>query len=347
MNNLKTFYNNNILESNENSYLYFSLGDNKYGVNIKQVVEIMKLPLLDYPQKLPSNIIGLLSYNNFTINILDLRFYLNIKVASYSISNQLLIVKTDEAIFGLLIDKIGDIISLDESKIEYLSSGSEEKIIDFMYKKEEEMISIINLSTVENIIKNGVPSLDIDIAALFPQDDDSRYKLIQRKQALKEKADFNLVTNIFSQDKFISFAIAGETYCINLKYVKEFLKNVTVTKLPCNLDYISGIIALEGDFITIVNIKNFLGLDGSENIENINIDNEENKNNIIILEVPEFKIGFIVDEIFNIINIQEDSIKKSNLDNKYILSRTVINDKLYTILDIKNILSDERFFINE
>lgn len=344
MNNLKTFYNNNILESSENSYLYFALGDNKYAVNIKQVVEVMKLPLLDYPQKLPSNIVGLLNYNNFTINILDLRFYLDIKVQPYSISNQLLIVRTDEAIFGLIIDKIADIIVLDESQIEYLSS-TPDKIIDFLYKKEEELISIINLSTVENIIKNGATSLDIDIPSLFPRDDDSRYKLVQRRQNLSEKTDFNLVTNMFSQDKFISFSLSGETYCINLKYVKEFLKNLTITKIPCDLDYIEGIIALEGDFVTIVNIKKFLNLD--ENINTQQDNAAEGKNSVIIIEVPDLKIGFLVDEIFSIIDIPEDLIKKNNISNKYILSETVMEDRLYTILDMKNILSDEKFFIND
>lgn len=341
MTNLRTLYSSDILESNENSYLYFALGGNKYAVSIKQVVEVMKLPLLDYPQKLPNNFIGLLNYNNFTINVLDLRFYLNIKVTDYSVSNQLLIVKTDEAIFGLLIDKVENIISLDQDKIEYFPASGEEKILDFMYNHDSGTISIINLSTLENIIKNGVASLDIDIPSLFPSDDDSRYKLIQRRQALLEKSSFDLAANIFSQDKFISFAINGDTYCINLEYVKEFLKNVYITQIPCSLDYIAGVIALRGDFFSIINLKKFIGIN-EENIESVN-----NENHVIILEVPELKIGFLVDEIFSIVNIPEDLITKSTSNTKYFLSEIVMEDKFYTILDIKSILSDERLFIEE
>lgn len=344
MNNLATFYNNNISDNDENSYLYFRLGDNKYAINIKQVVEIMKLPLLDYPQKLDNNIVGLLNYNNFTINVLDLRFYLNIKVTPYSISNQLLVVKTDEAILGLLIDKVENIISLDPSKTEYFQSSEEEKIIDFRYKEEDGSISMINLSALENIIKHGVPSSDLDIPSLFPHDDDSRYKFMQRSQALIEKSNLNLVSNIFSQDQFISFSLDESNYCINLEYVKEFLKDVHITRIPCNLDYVAGVIALRGDFITVINTKKFLNL--NENYTSV--DCLKDKNNIIVLESPDFKMGFLVDKIFSIINIPEELMKKNPHNQiKHVLSEVILEDNLYTILNTKTILSDERFFVEE
>ena len=64
--------NNNYLEQKKNTHLYFQIGKNKYAINTANVLEIMKLPALDYPQKLPNNIIGLLKYNNFVINVVDM-----------------------------------------------------------------------------------------------------------------------------------------------------------------------------------------------------------------------------------------------------------------------------------
>lgn len=152
MKNLVKLYNTNLIEDSENIYLSFDIGYSKYAINIANVVEIMKLPLLDYPQKLPNNIVGLLNYNNFTINILDLRFYLNIKVTPYSVSNQLLIVKTDETMFGIIIDKVDDIVSFDQTKLEYFPSNTEERIIEFLYKNENETVSVINISAVEKML---------------------------------------------------------------------------------------------------------------------------------------------------------------------------------------------------
>lgn len=342
--NVTKFYNNDFSDENENLYLYFNLGDSKYGIKVQQIVEIMKVPLLDYPQKLANNVVGLLNYNNFTINILDLRFYLDIKVTPYSISNQLLIVKTDESIFGLIIDGVEDIINLDQSKVEYFQFAGEDKIIDFLYKGEGETISVINLSAVEDVIKRGVESIDIDIPSLFPHDDSSRYKLVQRNQALLAKFELSSVANIFSHDKFISFSLNDSLYCMNLEYVKEFLKNSLITQIPCNLDYIAGVITQRGDFVTVIDLKKFIGV--SEN--GPSSEDIQNKNSIITIETEDFKIGILVDKIFSIIEIPEEMINMhSYKQSKFIFSELILEDKLYTILDMKNILSDERFFVED
>lgn len=345
MNNLTNLYNNENEKYNENLYLSFSVGDNKYVVPTEQVVEIMKLPHLEYPQKLPNNIVGLLNYNNFTLNIMDIRFYLDIKVTPYSTSNQLLIVKTDENFFGLLINKVEDIITIDPSKIEYLPFSSEEKLIEFFYRQESATLAGFNLYALESVIKKGVPPTDIDIPSLFPQDDESRYKLTQRNLELAEKSKLDLAKNIFTQDKFISFSLNGEMYCINLNGVKEFLKNILITPVPCTPDYVVGLVTLRGNFLTVVDIKKFVGIGESEESS----PKDESKNRIIVIETPDFQIGFLVDEIFSIVDIPEEQINQHShrQQNKSILSEVVLDDVLYSILDVKNILSDERFFIEE
>ncbi len=341
MNNLQKFQNNQIVDNDETQYLYFSLGKKKYAIEVSQVVEIMKLPYLEYPQKLKNNIIGLLNYNNFTLNVLDIRFYLNIQVTPYCLSNQLLVVKTDESMFGLIIDKVEDIIFIEQSKTDYAAQVKKEKIIDFSYREKNEIISVINLNTLENILKKGVKDENINIPSLFPNDDNSRYKLMQRNTELSEKSKHGLAKNIFSQDEFISFLLGQNIYCITLEYVKEFLKDVSVTPVPCTPDYVAGIMTLRGDFITVVDIKKFLGISQPKSIKE--------KNSIIIVETVDFKIGLLTDEIFDIINIAEELIIQNSYNrmNKYILSEVVIEDKLYKILNMKNILSDERFFIEE
>ena len=113
--------NSNLIEQKKNMHLYFQVGNNKYAVNSENVLEIMKLPALDYPQKLPNNIVGLLKYNNFVINVVDVRFYLNIDVKPYTPQNELLIVKTDELIFGIITDKVIGILPFDSALVDALS----------------------------------------------------------------------------------------------------------------------------------------------------------------------------------------------------------------------------------
>ena len=122
--------NNNYLEQKKNTHLYFEIGGNKYAINTANVLEIMKLPALDYPQKLPNNIIGLLKYNNFVINVVDIRFYLNIEVTPYNSHNELLIVKTDEVIFGIITDKIIGILPFDTALVDQIPFVDNKMIIE-------------------------------------------------------------------------------------------------------------------------------------------------------------------------------------------------------------------------
>ena len=109
---------NNYIEQKKNTHLYFQIGDNKYAINSDNILEIMKLPALDYPQKLPNNIVGLLKYNNFVINVVDIRFYLNIDVTPYNTHNELLIVRTDEVIYGIITDKVIGILPFDTALVD-------------------------------------------------------------------------------------------------------------------------------------------------------------------------------------------------------------------------------------
>jgi len=251
-----------------------------------------------------------------------------------------MIIKTDEAIFGLLINKVEDIISLEQSKIEHFSFSGEDKLIEYLYHHNDITISMLDLYALENLLKKGVASSEIDIPSLFPQDDESRYKLTQRTSALEEKTRLDLSKNIFSQDKFISFSLNNNTYCINLEYVREFLKNPVISSIPCAPSYITGLMTLRGDFVAVIDIKKFLDFPSGAVSE---------KNRVIVVETDDFKVGFLVDEVFSIIEIPEELIEQHShtQTNKYILCEVVFEDNVYTILDMKNILSDEKFYIDE
>jgi purine-binding chemotaxis protein CheW len=140
--------------------------------------------------------------------------------------------------------------------------------------------------------------------------------------------------------------LSSGIFCFNLKEIKEVLKNVKITNVPCTPDYIKGLISLRGNFITIVDLKEFLDI-SSEKDSKINKSKTENK--VIIVEKDDVQIGFLVDQILDIIDIPEELILKNPAHklNKYVKSEVVMDDKLYTIFDSAQIFSDEKLYINE
>lgn len=332
------YMNNNYIEQKKNTHLYFQIGDNKYGINTSNVLEIMKLPALDYPQKLPNNIIGLLKYNNFVINIVDIRFYLNIDVTPYSSDNDLLIVKTDEVIFGIITDKVIGILPFDTTLTDQIPFVDNKMIIESIYKHEEDTIFVVNIYSLENLLKQHDMVLpEVDIPALFPQDDLSKNLMTLRTSEMAEKSALRLhAGELHAKNKYISFNLNNNFYCIALDYVKEVLKDTTITNVPGTPEFIEGIMNLRGDYITVINLKNFLGLP-----DEISYD----KNPVIIVKCNELKLALLIDKINELFDFQE--LIQQEGSESYYLNDFIYNQTLYTELNIDKITSDKRIIVTD
>ena len=328
---------NNYIEQKKNTHLFFKIGDSKYAINSESVLEIMKLPALDYPQKLPNNIIGLLKYNNFVINVVDIRFYLDIDVTSYNTNNDLLIVKTDETIFGIITDKVIGILPFDSSMIDSIPFIDSKTIIDSIYKYNQETIFIINTYAIEKILKEHGNWAETDIQSLFPQDENSKSIMTKRSIALSNKNRFSLVSDeLHAKTKYISFNLNEDSYCVELSYLKEVLKDTNITKVPGTPDFIEGIMNLRGDYITVLNLKKFLNIPEQSNSD---------KKPVIIVNCSDLNLAFRIDKINELFDIPND--KKLTSGDGYFESEFIHNDTPYTILNVERIFTDKRIIITD
>lgn len=329
--------NSNLIEQKKNTHLYFQVGDSKYAVNSENVLEIMKLPALDYPQKLPNNIVGLLKYNNFVINVVDVRFYLNIDVKPYTPQNELLIVKTDELIFGIITDKVIGILPFDSALVDAIPYADATTVVDSLYKINQETIFIINIYSVETLLKQHKDWKDVDIPSLFPQDEASKALMAKRTHAIVDKSNMRLASGeLHVKNKYISFNLNNDSYCIALDYVKEVLKDTSITNVPGIPNFIEGIMNLRGDYITVINLRNFLDLDSTVNYE---------KKPVIIVKYNELKLAFLIDKINELFEFQDDGVDNSG--DGYFSKEFIYNETLYTILNVEKIMEDKRIVITD
>ncbi len=328
---------NNYIEQKKNTHLYFRVGDNKYAVNTDNVLEIMKLPELDYPQKLPNNIIGLLKYNNFVINIIDIRFYLNVEVPPYNINNELLIIKTDEIIFGVITDKVLGILPFDASQVDAIPFVDNKTIVESLYKYNQETIFIINIYAIENLLKQHDMGRDVDILSLFPQDEASKNIMKKRTLAIASKSSLKLASGeLHAKNKYISFNLNSDSYCIELSLVKEVLKDTTITRVPGTPDFIEGIMNLRGDYITVLNLKKFLNLPSEKALD---------KKPVIIVKCNELKLALLIDKINELFEFQQNDTIESG--DGYYSQELIYNGSLYTVLNVDKITSDKGIIVTD
>ena len=327
-------------ENKRNSYMVFDCANTKYAVNIDNVIEVMKLPALEYPQKLPNNTIGLLKYDNLMINIFDIRCYFDIEVKTYNVSTKLIILKTDESIFGIIAEDIDDIVDINPEFIQKLPLTDEKNLIDSLYKLDSVSINLLNAYTMEDLLKNKTHDKKYDITKFFPTDKYSLQKFKERAEYLKEKNNTANLQNIFTKEKYLSFALNNSNYFINLNYVKEIAKNKQISEIPCSADFVDGLITIQGKFYTVINLKSFLGLKKRDYVD---------KKNIIIINSDEFQLGFIVDEIFEIYELTEEEVFNDHFLNAapFIFNEIVKDGKIYTILDMPDILNSDKMVIDD
>ena len=329
--------NSNLIEQKKNTHLYFQVDDNKYAVNSENVLEIMKLPALDYPQKLPNNIVGLLKYNNFVINVVDVRFYLNIDVKPYTTQNELLIVKTDELIFGIITDKVIGILPFDSALVDAIPYADSSTVVDSLYKINQETIFIINIYSIETLLKQHKDWKEVDIPSLFPQDEASKALMTKRTNAIVDKSNMRIASGeLHVKNKYISFNLNNDSYCIALDYVKEVLKDTSITNVPGTPDFIEGIMNLRGDYITVINLKNFLDLGSIVNYD---------KKPVIIVKYNELKLALLIDKINELFEFQDDGVDNSG--DGYFSKEFIYNETLYTILNVERIAEDKRIVITD
>lgn len=334
------------IKEEEHLYLCFLLDNDIYSLNAINVLEVATLPLLNTPQKLSDYIAGILNYNDLFINVIDIRKVLDRPIRKYDLSNKIIIVKGEESLFAIIADKVTDFYSIKSNDEQRVMGEASSKIVKTFFKKNENLINIIDISALENFVKN-VPSNDnsTNYMELFPQDEESIFVLQKRRQELAKVPYMGLDTNVYEKNQYIIFKLQNHNYCLYSEYARELvdLKNLSITKIPYTPSFIVGIINLKGNFYSVLDLNSFIGFNTTSPERDIR------NGQIIILEASELKLALLVDSILDIINISKENIdikNDKNLDALFIKAEAYINNEVYNILNIDKLINDDRLYID-
>ena len=226
----------------------------------------------------------------------------------------------------------------DTALVDQIPFVDSKMVIESLYKYNNETIFIVNIYALENLLKqHNATTTDFDIQSLFPQDEYSKQLMVKRTNAIAEKASTRLTSEeLHAKNKYISFNLNNDFYCIALDYVKEVLKDTSITRVPGTPDFIEGIMNLRGDYITVINLKKFLSLGESKSSD---------KKPVIIIKCNELKLALLIDKINELFEYQETMIEE-NAESYYSME-FIYNQTLYTALNINKISSDKRIIITD
>ena len=142
--------------------------------------------------------------------------------------------------------------------------------------------------------------------------------------------------------QLVGFGIGREKFGVDILAVQEIIRSTEVTPVPNSPSFVEGVINLRGDIIPVIDLRKRLSL--------YLADNKVEKDWVLILSIGNRVVGFIVDNVSEVLKIPEDDIDPppniviAGLENQYIRGVCEIDNKLLIILDFESVLFNEEYY---
>ncbi|MEK9971282.1 MAG: chemotaxis protein CheW [Ferrovibrio sp.] len=130
-------------------YLTFAISGQDYGVDILSVREIRGWSPETPLPNVPASVRGVVNLRGQVIPIFDLRLRLNAEATAPTATHVVIIVEAQAGIYGLLVDAVSDIASLDDTELQAVPetvADAEHGFLTALATRNERMVSLLDLN---------------------------------------------------------------------------------------------------------------------------------------------------------------------------------------------------------
>lgn len=145
-------------------------------------------------------------------------------------------------------------------------------------------------------------------------------------------------TGVVNSDskQYIILRFDSEQYGIDISYIDNIVRLQPITRVPHTQPYFLGIINLRGEIIPVMSMRRKFELPDKENT---------NATRILILKLEgNAKIGILVDEVREVVNLCEEDIEKIASETtdarSYLTGVGKSNGALISVLNIGALIAD-------
>ncbi|MFV0464741.1 MAG: chemotaxis protein CheW [Lachnospiraceae bacterium] len=146
--------------------------------------------------------------------------------------------------------------------------------------------------------------------------------------------DYTRDNQTIESKQYIVVRIGNEQYGIDIGYVDNIVRMQKITRVPKVQTYFKGIINLRGEIVPVMSIRLKMGLENDE---------ITNASRVIILKINDVgTIGIVVDEVWEVVELNEDNIETSysGSNRTFIQGIGKNGNDLISILDIFTIIGE-------
>jgi len=136
------------------------------------------------------------------------------------------------------------------------------------------------------------------------------------------------------QLQVVVFKLGIEEYAVEILYVQEIKKLLTITRVPRAEHYIEGVVNLRGNIIPVINLHTRFSLQSQ---------GEDDDKRIIVFQIDDLRVGVIVDAVLEVLHMRKSEIddatklyESTNVD--HIMGVIKKENRLFILLNLNKIL---------
>jgi purine-binding chemotaxis protein CheW len=130
-------------------WVTFRLENEKYGINVMQVQEVLRVSEIAPVPGAPSYVLGIINLRGNVVTVIDTRNRFGLSSAEMDDSTRIVIIEADEQVVGILVDSVAEVVDLKTSEIETAPNvGTEEsaKFIQGVASHDGELLILVDLN---------------------------------------------------------------------------------------------------------------------------------------------------------------------------------------------------------
>ncbi|HAC65247.1 MAG TPA: chemotaxis protein CheW, partial [Cyanothece sp. UBA12306] len=330
----------------QQSYTIFNFNNLVYGIKTIFVEQMFYLPEVTPVPESPPDIIGVVNVHGNIIPIMDLNLRFGYPSSGdYRLSDSIIIVNFNNLQVGIIVNDINQIINISPEEITVKASyektlikDQEERFIDEIATKKEQLILLLNLEKILNYVESQDLKIEQDSLKqnnynlytkdnfFMPEDNENHNKssifcpnaTIYERDILQQRAiDLSKVVRNKKKKQTRALAVIilnNELFGIDLELIREFTQISKVTPIPCTPKHLVGNCNLRGEILTVIAIRGFL---------NLPLKVFNNNSQIMIVEIQGIKLGITIDDVYDVIFLNPKKIlsntnKFSTINHDYL-----------------------------
>lgn len=132
----------------------FNIGSEEFGIEIKTVQEIIRMPNITEIPRAPSFVKGVINLRGRIIVVISLNVIMGIGCREYNANTRIIVVDIDSTVMGLIVESVSEVLRISSKDVEppspLITSKIQSEYIEGVGKLDDRLLILLNIDKMLN-----------------------------------------------------------------------------------------------------------------------------------------------------------------------------------------------------